>query len=80
VAYKRFTDYVVLAIDRELIWGLKDGLEVALHTGLGITGSDAHRICGELVQESAVVSSRREELTRKLNRLNEAKQELFQVM
>jgi hypothetical protein len=79
VAYKRFADNIVLAIDRELVSGLKDGIEVALNTGLGITGPDGQRICRELVQERPNVSSRREELAKKWERLNTASQDLVQV-
>jgi hypothetical protein len=79
VAYKRFTDNIPLAIDLELIRGLKDGIDGTLYRGLGVSGPDGHRICKELVQEHPNVSARREELRKKLERLNTASQELVHL-
>jgi hypothetical protein len=61
------------------VQGVQRDVEAALNTGLGITGPDARRICMELVQEHPNISSRREELTRKVERLRMASQELVQV-
>ncbi|TFK50788.1 hypothetical protein OE88DRAFT_1712740 [Heliocybe sulcata] len=79
VAYKRVTDNIPLAIDRELIRGLEKELQQALYKGLGISGSDSARICRELTQEPASISSRREELVKKKERLESAKAELLGV-
>jgi hypothetical protein len=79
VAYKRFADNVPLAIDLELVRGLVQGIEPALYSGLGISGPDGRRICQDLVREHPGVSSRREELTKKWERLNTANEELVSI-
>ncbi|KAF8991459.1 P-loop containing nucleoside triphosphate hydrolase protein [Cyathus striatus] len=79
VAYKRFTDNVALAIDYELVRGVNRDILKTLHTGLRINGPDGHRICKELAQESPTVSDRREELGKKLERLNTANEELLHI-
>jgi hypothetical protein len=79
VAYKRYVDNVPLAIDHELVRGIERGLLSILNTGLGINGPDGFRTCKELAQESPSVANRREELTKKLERLNVASQELLKI-
>ncbi|KAF8991460.1 P-loop containing nucleoside triphosphate hydrolase protein [Cyathus striatus] len=79
VAYKRFADNVALAIDYELVRGVNRDILKTLHTGLGINGPDGHRICKELAQESLNVSDRREELGKKLERLNTASEQLLHI-
>jgi hypothetical protein len=61
------------------VHGLQRDVEAALIAGLGITGPDARRICMELVQEHPSVSQRREELTKRVERLRTASQELVEV-
>ncbi|KZT27153.1 hypothetical protein NEOLEDRAFT_1131161 [Neolentinus lepideus HHB14362 ss-1] len=79
VAYKRVTDNIPLAIDRELIRGLEKELQQGLYKGLGISGPDSARICRELTQEPANNAARREELNKKRERLESAKAELLRV-
>jgi len=79
VAYKRYVDNVPLAIDHELVRGIERDLLSILNTGLGINGPDGFRICKELAQENPSVAHRREELTKRLERLNVASQELLKV-
>jgi hypothetical protein len=79
VAYKRFADNVPLAIDHELVRGVERGILSIMNAGLGINGPDGLRICKELAQESPNVSNRREELTKKLERLSIASEELLKI-
>ncbi|KAI0359461.1 hypothetical protein OH77DRAFT_1419958 [Trametes cingulata] len=81
VAYKRFSDYVPMAIDYELVLGLDrdQALEKALRTGLGIGSHDAHARCKELIQEPRHVAERREELMKKRERLETARKQLSDV-
>ncbi|KAF8181829.1 P-loop containing nucleoside triphosphate hydrolase protein [Pholiota molesta] len=77
VAYKRFADLIPLAIDRELVRGAaKDVLQILYHN-LGINGDDGARICKELSEESPQVAGRREDLRKKLERLEIASGELL---
>jgi hypothetical protein len=66
-------------MDKELVHGLQRDVEATLNAGLRITGPDALRICLELVQEHPAVSQRREELSKKVERLRTANQELIEV-
>ncbi|KZT28391.1 hypothetical protein NEOLEDRAFT_1154609 [Neolentinus lepideus HHB14362 ss-1] len=77
VAYKRVTDNIPLAIDRELVRGLQRELQQALYKGLGLSGPDSAQICRELTQEPINISARREELNKKKERLEGAKVELL---
>lgn len=79
VAYKRFADNVPLAIDHELVRGLKENILKILYTGLRIHGPEGMSICEELAQESPQVAGRREEYLKKLERLNVANQELLNL-
>ena len=79
VAYKRFADNIPLAIDHELVRGAERDVLQALITGLGINGPNAQRICRELAQENPSVASRREELTKKLERMQVASRQLLQT-
>ncbi|KAF8991466.1 P-loop containing nucleoside triphosphate hydrolase protein [Cyathus striatus] len=79
VSYKRFVDNIPLAIDYELIRGVERGALKELYSGLGLNGVDAARICQELVQESPQVAHRREELSKKLQRLNVASEQLLRI-
>lgn len=77
VAYKRFADNVPLAIDYDLVRGVDRGLLATLSERLGIYGSNGKDICEELTQESPQVAGRREELMKKLERLQSASEELM---
>jgi len=79
VAYKRFTDNIPLAIDHELVRGVTRDILSTLNAGLGINGPDGLRICKELGQENPRFSNLREELRKKLERLDGASQELLRV-
>ncbi|KAI6010933.1 P-loop containing nucleoside triphosphate hydrolase protein [Pisolithus orientalis] len=76
VAYKRFVDMVPLAIDYEMVRGLERGLDEALLDGLQVTGADAHERCAAMLQEPAAIASKRQELSKKLERLRAARTEL----
>ncbi|KAG5642230.1 hypothetical protein DXG03_003375 [Asterophora parasitica] len=79
VAYKRFADNIPLAIDYELVYGAERDVLKVLNVGLGINSSDGHRICKELAQESPTVAGHREELSKRLERLHAAGQQLLQI-
>ncbi|THG92532.1 hypothetical protein EW026_g8396 [Hermanssonia centrifuga] len=81
VAYKRFADNLPMAIDHELILGLHQdrGLEKVLLKGLGVTGPDGHQRCKEFLQEPPHLVTRRDELQKKLERLDSAKKELLDL-
>lgn len=79
VAYKRFADNIPLAIDHELVCGVERSILSILNTGLGINGPDALKICKELAQENPSVANRREEFTKKLERLSIASEELLKI-
>lgn len=70
-----------MTIDYELILGLdRDGaLEAAIHKGLGITGPEGYARCREFLQEPPIVVARRDELQKKLERLDLAKKELMDL-
>ncbi|KAI6139724.1 P-loop containing nucleoside triphosphate hydrolase protein [Pisolithus tinctorius] len=76
VAYKRFIDMAPLAIDYEMVRGLERGLHEALLDGLQVTGADAHERCAAMLQEPAAIASKRQELSKKLERLRAARTEL----
>ncbi|KAJ7249503.1 P-loop containing nucleoside triphosphate hydrolase protein [Mycena haematopus] len=79
VAYKRIADNVPLAIDHELVRGVGRELLPALYRGLGLNGPDGVRICREFAQESPSVAGKREELLKRLERLESASRELVCV-
>ncbi|KAG6887851.1 hypothetical protein C0995_012216 [Termitomyces sp. Mi166 len=79
VAYKRFADNIPLAIDYELVQGVERDVLKALHAGLGINGNNGDRICKELAQENTTIAARREELSKKLERMQLAAQQLLQI-
>ncbi|PBK85320.1 hypothetical protein ARMGADRAFT_1169624 [Armillaria gallica] len=79
VAYKRFADNIPLAIDYDLVRGVDRGLLGTLSERLGIYGPNGQVICKELAQESPQVAGRREELTKKLERLQSASEELMRT-
>jgi hypothetical protein len=80
VAYKRFTDIVPMAIDHEFVSGIERDIQVTLLKGLGLSGKNGFNIAREFVQEPPNVSARREELQKKLDRLNTARNELLHVI
>jgi len=81
VAYKRFVDNVPMTIDQELLRGLDcdRGIENALLDGLGVGGPTGHQRCLELLQEPSNIMIRREDLSKKLKRLETAKTQLMEL-
>ncbi|KAJ7877170.1 P-loop containing nucleoside triphosphate hydrolase protein [Mycena leptocephala] len=78
-AYKRMADSVLAAIDSELVRGVGRELLPTLYRGLGINGPEGLRICRELAQESPSVAGKREELLKRLERLETASRDLVTV-
>ncbi|KAI6160830.1 P-loop containing nucleoside triphosphate hydrolase protein [Pisolithus thermaeus] len=76
VAYKRFVDMVPLAVDYEMVRGMERGLDEALLKGLQITGGNAYKRCAAMLQEPAAIASKRQGLSKKLERLRAARTEL----
>lgn len=68
-----------LAIDYEFVLGIERDIEYALYKGLKISGPDGIKICKDLLQEPPNISTRREELQKKLSRLRAARMELMTV-
>ena len=79
MAYKRFTDNVPLAIDQEFVKGVERGIEEVLYSGLKLNGQDGQKIARELVQEPSSTATLRDQLQKKLARLNTAREELLHV-
>ena len=80
MAYKRFTDIVPLAIDHDFVLGVEQEIVSALYTGLKISGPEGLQICKDLVQGAVkYFPHAREELQKKLDRLNTARAELMHV-
>lgn len=80
VAYKRITDMVPMAIDHELVRGIAHDMLTTLSVGLQIHGPDGKNICKEFARESPQDAGRREELNKKLERLQNASRELLNVV
>ncbi|KIJ63497.1 hypothetical protein HYDPIDRAFT_29303 [Hydnomerulius pinastri MD-312] len=80
VAYKRFADLVPMAIDYEIVLGLENNMEKALQEGLQITGPDGYARCESMLQELSSVSSARQEVQKKMGRLQAARQELRRLL
>ena len=70
---------VILAIDKELILGLKKNILKILCRALEVTGSRAHEVCRELLQESSSISHKRAELKKMIERLTNANKELVSI-
>ncbi|EMD32900.1 hypothetical protein CERSUDRAFT_76972 [Gelatoporia subvermispora B] len=81
VAYKRFSDYIPMALDHELVLGLTrgGGLDQVILQGLGITGADGYRRCQELLQEPPNILALRTELQKRRERLEMANDELMSL-
>ncbi|EGO00516.1 hypothetical protein SERLA73DRAFT_71538 [Serpula lacrymans var. lacrymans S7.3] len=76
VSYKRFADIIPMAVDHDLVLGLEKGIQKAIIEDLQLTGPDAQERCRLLLQEQSSIRVRREELERKRERLNTAKEEI----
>ena len=68
------------AIDDEAIRGLERNLEQTLRDGLQLTAPDAHERCALMLQELPAIAAKRQETTRKLERLQAARAELRQLI
>ncbi|KAJ3812204.1 P-loop containing nucleoside triphosphate hydrolase protein [Lentinula aff. lateritia] len=79
VAYKRFVDNIPSAIDHEMVLGFERDLLRTLPLRLGIHGPDGLAICKELAQESTQVAAKREELSKKLERMKAGNEELSRI-
>ncbi|KAF9442902.1 hypothetical protein P691DRAFT_797792 [Macrolepiota fuliginosa MF-IS2] len=79
VAYKRAVDNVPMAIDYELVRGGEQDVFQLLWTRLGLDSPGAHQMCEDYAQEASQVADRREELNKKLERLNQATRRLVNV-
>ncbi|KXN93305.1 hypothetical protein AN958_00229 [Leucoagaricus sp. SymC.cos] len=76
VAYKRFMDNIPMAIDYELVRGGERDIFQLIWTKLEMDGPNAHAMCDEYAQEAVQVAARRQELSKKLERLTEASRRL----
>lgn len=79
VAYKRFADMVPLAIDHEVVRGVDRNTLEMLNKRLGIHGPEGHLLAKDMANESPQVADRRQELTKKLERLQIANAELLEL-
>jgi hypothetical protein len=66
-----------MAIDYELVRQGEQDIFQLLWTKLQLDGPDAHQMCDDLAKEAAQVAGRREELEKKLERLNQAMRRLM---
>ncbi|TFK66013.1 hypothetical protein BDN72DRAFT_772573 [Pluteus cervinus] len=73
VAYQRFADSVPMAVDVELVQGLGRDLFQTLSSGLGIYGPSAQDKCREWAKEHPDIDTRRAQLKKKLERLQDAR-------
>ena len=69
---------IPMTIDQELLKGLSwnRGIRTALVDGLEITGPDGRERASQFLQEPPDIQSRREDLSKRLDRLRHAKREL----
>lgn len=79
MAFKRFTDNIPLAVDYELVQGVERDILKTAYGRLGINGPDGARIAKELAQESAQIADKRQDLSKKLERLKVASAELLEI-
>ncbi|KAF8315710.1 hypothetical protein DL93DRAFT_2057038, partial [Clavulina sp. PMI_390] len=72
VTFKRFVDYVCLAVDMEFVRGFGKDLGVTLLHDLGISGPKAKELCAAYVAEPREIAAERESLRHQLDRLETA--------
>ncbi|KAJ3502227.1 hypothetical protein NMY22_g18660 [Coprinellus aureogranulatus] len=70
---------VPLAVDYELVQGIQRDILKTMNGRLGINGPDGARVAKELAQESAQVADKRQDLSKKLERLKVASVELLEI-
>jgi hypothetical protein len=80
VAYKRFVDMVPMAIDHEIVLGIRQGIDKALQEGLQITGPDGYNRCRGMLEERISIVTTRQEILEKMQRLQAARRELRRLM
>jgi len=68
-----------MAIDHEFVSGIERDIQVTLLKGLGLSGQNGFKIACELIQKPHHISARREQLQKKLDRLNAARNELLHI-
>ena len=71
---------VPMAIDHEIVLGLRHGMSKALQEGLKITGPKWYNRCKSLLEEHISVVSARQEAQEKMKRLRAAHEQLRQLM
>jgi hypothetical protein len=71
---------VPIAVDYEIVLGLEKNIAKALEEGLQITGPDGYARCQKMLQELSSIASRRQDVQKKLERLQAARQELKKLM
>ncbi|KAJ7443601.1 P-loop containing nucleoside triphosphate hydrolase protein [Mycena galericulata] len=79
VAYKRVADNIPAVIDHELVRGAGRDILTTLYSGLEINGADSLRICRDFAKESPAITGKREELLKRLERLETASRELVRI-
>ncbi|RXW23695.1 hypothetical protein EST38_g2159 [Candolleomyces aberdarensis] len=79
LAYKRVADNIPLAVDHELVRGIERDVLKILYGRLGINGPDGHRIAKELATESPQIADKRQDLMKRLERLQIATNELLEI-
>ncbi|KAH9965455.1 P-loop containing nucleoside triphosphate hydrolase protein [Russula dissimulans] len=80
VAFKRFVDNVIKAIDEELVLGLAKSLQDVLVSGLKLDSPDAHETCARLVAEAPHVAERRKSLLATRETLLLVREELYNAL
>jgi hypothetical protein len=80
VAFKRFVDNTVKAIDEELVLGTSNELQEALVSGLKLDSPDAHDACVKLVAEQPHIAEKRRILDANEKKLKRAREELYNVL
>jgi hypothetical protein len=76
VSLHRFVDYVPLVIDTELVRGIYQGLTVALRKSFSLSEPTSVERCRDFLREPQEVQVERQHLRQKLDRLNQAEDEL----
>jgi hypothetical protein len=76
VGCKRYIDNVPLAIDCDFVLGVGEDMSSVLQEALKIGEPEGVQICKDLAEQPSEVSARRDELQKKLSRLDDARKEL----
>lgn len=76
VAARRFADYVVMNLDKELVLDLEYSLRLALNDALPLSEDNSKTQCLALLEHPPDIVQRREELLNKESRLEAAGRKL----